>query len=45
MMNGTVEGDITAHAIQPYYTVMLAQDCGLTLGATLEGEDVVFTAN
>ncbi|MEM1317839.1 MAG: histidine phosphotransferase family protein [Pseudomonadota bacterium] len=44
MMNGTVEGDITAHAIQPYYTVMLAQDCGLTLGAKLEGEDVVFTA-
>ncbi|EFL87792.1 histidine phosphotransferase ChpT [Ahrensia sp. R2A130] len=44
MMNGTVEGDITAHAVQPYYTVMLAQDCGLELGAVLEGEDVVFTA-
>ena len=44
MLNGTVEGDITAHGIQPYYTIMLANDCGLTLSAKTDGEDVVLSA-
>jgi len=45
MLNGTVEEEISAHAIQPYYTIMLAKDAGLTLGATTDGEDIVLTAS
>jgi histidine phosphotransferase ChpT len=35
---------IDAHAIQPYYTGLLAKNCGLTVGITAEGETVVVTA-
>jgi len=35
---------IDAHAIQPYYTGLLAKNCGLTVGITAEGEAVVVTA-
>jgi histidine phosphotransferase ChpT len=35
---------VDAHAIQPIYTGILAQDCGLTLSAAAEGEAVVVTA-
>ncbi|MDD9910586.1 MAG: histidine phosphotransferase family protein [Ahrensia sp.] len=45
LLNGTIEEDITAHVIQPYYTIMLAQECGLELSAKAEGEDVVFSAS
>lgn len=44
MLNGHVDGDMSAHLIQPYYTVLLAQECGLTLSATADGEDVVLAA-
>ena len=44
MLNGTHEGDLSAHVIQPYYTVLLAQECGLQLSARLEGESVVLAA-
>ena len=44
MLNGTMEGEMTAHAIQPYYAVLLAQETGLTLSATVDGEDVVLAA-
>lgn len=44
MLNGDIEGEIDAHGVQPYYTVLLAEACGLTLGVRLEGEDVVLTA-
>lgn len=44
MINGEVEGELDAHGVQPYYTVLLADICKLTLGVRLEGEDVVFTA-
>lgn len=44
MLNGTINGELDAHAVQPYYTVLLAEACGLTLGVKLEGEDVVITA-
>lgn len=43
-MNGTHEGDIDAHAIQPYYTVLLAKESGMSLSANVDGETVVFTA-
>jgi histidine phosphotransferase ChpT len=35
---------IDAHAIQPYYTGLLASACGLTLSMTLEGETIVIAA-
>jgi len=35
---------IDAHAIQPFYTGILARDCGLTISAGIEGESVVVTA-
>lgn len=44
MLNGTVEGEITAHGVQPYYTIMLARQCGLSLSAKVDGEDIVFAA-
>lgn len=44
MINGEVEGELDAHGVQPYYTVLLADICKLTLGVRLEGEDVIFTA-
>jgi histidine phosphotransferase ChpT len=46
---GLVSGDtggnpVDAHAIQPFYTGMLARACGLTVTLALEGESVVLTA-
>ncbi|MEL6948146.1 MAG: histidine phosphotransferase family protein [Pseudomonadota bacterium] len=42
MLNGAFTGDLTAHEIQPYYTILLAQEAGLGITATAEGEDIVF---
>ena len=42
--SGQVEEAIDAHAIQPYYTVMLAEEAGMTLTAVQNPEDMVFTA-
>jgi len=44
MISGEFEGELDAHGVQPYYTVLLAEICNLTLGVRLEGEDVVFSA-
>jgi histidine phosphotransferase ChpT len=38
-------GSIDAHAVQPYYTRLLAQSCGLTVTLAAEGEAVVVSAN
>lgn len=41
----TAEGhSIDAHAIQPFYTGMLARSCGLTAAMASEGDAVVVTA-
>lgn len=45
MLNGTLEGEMTAHAIQPYYAILLAQETGLTLSAKVDGEDIVLAAS
>lgn len=45
MLNGTMEGEMTAHAIQPYYAILLANDENLTLSATTDGEDVILAAS
>ena len=36
---------IDAHAVQPYYTRLLAQSCGLRVTLAPEGETVVVTAS
>jgi len=43
--SGVVEEAIDAHTIQPYYTVLLADECGMTLAANNSGEEIVFTAS
>jgi histidine phosphotransferase ChpT len=35
---------VSAHAIQPIYTGMLARDCGLAISADIQGDAVVVTA-
>lgn len=41
---GTIEEPIDAHSIQPYYTVLLASEAGMTLSAVANTDDVTFTA-
>lgn len=38
------DGRIDAHAIQPYYTGLLARDEGLTVAIDMDGDDVVLSA-
>ena len=44
LLGGTPEHAIDAHAIQPFYTQMLAKNCGLSVAMAVEGEAVVITA-
>lgn len=44
LLNGTFEEDLDAHAIQPVYTLKLAEAASMEISAKLEGEDVVFEA-
>jgi len=44
LLAGSPGHAVDAHAIQPFYTGILARDCGLTVTATAEGEAVVITA-
>jgi histidine phosphotransferase ChpT len=37
-------GAVDAHAVQPYYTRLLAQACGLTVTLAMDGEGVVVAA-
>ncbi len=38
LAGGSHDGSVDAHAVQPYYTGLLARDCGLTVAAASEGE-------
>lgn len=38
------EGGLDAHSVQPFYTGMLARDCGLAIRFALDGETVTLTA-
>jgi histidine phosphotransferase ChpT len=38
-------GGVDAHAVQPYYTRLLAQACGLSVVMAAEGEAIVVTAS
>jgi histidine phosphotransferase ChpT len=42
--SGHVEEAVDAHSIQPYYTVLLAEECGMQLGHSATGEEIIFTA-
>jgi histidine phosphotransferase ChpT len=44
-MLGSTAAAVDAHAVQPYYTRLLAQACGLTVKLTPEGETVVVSAS
>ncbi len=45
LLNGGSEGHaVDAHAIQPYYTGLLAKDCGMKPVIGQEGDAIVFTA-
>jgi histidine phosphotransferase ChpT len=41
---GTPEEPIDAHSVQPYYTLLLARDAGVTIGIRASAEDIVLTA-
>jgi len=43
--SGQVEESIDAHAIQPYYTVLLADEAGMKIGCSANTDEVVFTAS
>lgn len=43
-VEGRMQGEMNAHAVQPYYTALLAQSCDLVLDAKFDGEDVVISA-
>jgi histidine phosphotransferase ChpT len=44
LLAGTPEGAVDAHAIQPFYTGMLARACGLTVSVTPESDTIVVAA-
>src|SRR5689334_9384567 len=43
--SGTVEEAIDAHSIQPYYTVLLAEESGMELTYNATAEELVYTAS
>lgn len=44
LLAGTPSAPVNAHAIQPFYTGILARECGFGISARLEGDAVVVTA-
>lgn len=42
--NGTLDEPIDAHSIQPYYTVLLAEECGMELKHVVSEDKIVFIA-
>jgi histidine phosphotransferase ChpT len=45
MLASTHEAPIDAHAVQPYYTSLLAEACGLKVSLAAEGDAMVVTAS
>ena len=41
---GSHGGSVDAHAIQPYYTGLLARQCGLAVTIAMDGDAVAVTA-
>jgi histidine phosphotransferase ChpT len=44
LAGGSHNGSVDAHAVQPYYTGLLARDCGLTVAAANEGDAIIVAA-
>jgi len=44
LLNASSTHTVDAHAVQPHYTRLLAQACGLTVTLVLEGDKVLITA-
>jgi histidine phosphotransferase ChpT len=44
LAGGSHNGSVDAHAVQPYYTGLLARDCGLTVTAASEGDAIIVSA-
>ncbi|MGV3635293.1 MAG: histidine phosphotransferase ChpT [Pseudorhodoplanes sp.] len=44
LAGGSHGGTVDAHAVQPYYTSLLAKDCGLVVTAASEGDAIVVVA-
>lgn len=45
LLAGAPEGrSVDAHAVQPYYTGLLAKNCGLSVSVAVEGDTVVVSA-
>jgi histidine phosphotransferase ChpT len=44
LAGGSHGGSVDAHAIQPYYTGLLARQCGLAVSIAMDGDAVVVTA-
>jgi histidine phosphotransferase ChpT len=44
LVAGEAENPVDAHAIQPFYTGLLARTCGMTVTLAPEGEKIVLTA-
>ncbi|MGJ4951890.1 histidine phosphotransferase ChpT [Bradyrhizobium sp. HKCCYLS20291] len=44
LLGGTQQSTIDAHAVQPYYTRLLAEACGLTVTLAAEGDAMVVRA-
>jgi histidine phosphotransferase ChpT len=44
LLSGTPEESVDAHSIQPYYTVLLADEAGMELDVAASPEEIVFSA-
>ena len=44
LLAGTPDGNVDAHAIQPFYTGMLARSCGLGVSVAAENDTIVVAA-
>ena len=44
LAGGSHNGSVDAHAVQPYYTGLLAKECGITVTAVQDGEIIVILA-
>jgi histidine phosphotransferase ChpT len=45
LLNATSPNTVDAHAVQPHYTRLLAEACGLKVTLTLEGDKVIIAAS
>jgi histidine phosphotransferase ChpT len=44
LLSANASASVDAHAVQPYYTRLLAEACGLSVTLTPDGEKIVVAA-